>query len=414
MSAASDAVQILIAAEDDASDKFGAVGDAAERFRARLDSLNEVLSARGLAKAAPAIAELATKLTVAGIAAKTLQLAGEGAAEVFKSDFAGGMANINSLLSTAQDLVKGFGRSLAEAFSDSNLGSNFKKWLETLGGGAPGGGGQDLPFDRKLGGDTMGGLLGRKKALIDEHQSLSGVGSLLSPRAIRRKSEIDEELRNINREITSRQQGGKSEIARGIFGGFQTNTPQEQQRTAARRALSAALAGGKTVGESPYTTQFGTPKSIIEGIAGAAKKKQRDAEDKQLEIEAKRQRIIEETLTPQERFNERMAELKNLFPQGGEVFNRAAKQAAEQRDNLLNRGLDKSSPSTHLQDNAAIVSRFGGGVVRGDPMLLTLQKQLAAQEDMKKRIQDAVKFLPRDAEVSRARAVNSVKAGLLD
>lgn len=396
MSVAADAIRILLSAKDDASAKFDDVGKSADSLRDRLANLGS----GGLKGILEPIGSIASKFTAGAIAVKAFQSLVEGAGGAFKNSLTD---KIDSAAAGAFKLTDGIGEAFKQAskvlpedswlkqianygkdfFSDGPRGL-FGMWqagIREIGSQMSG---QklpeplDMPFikaDKRPTKDKIAWARQQQTNLQAEAQSI-GAKEFKTVYEENRLKQIGSELARINNYVQILQKTPTG-MARVIFGGDPAVKPKSRAALASGfTALDAfkSLMGGN-VNAKPSDAHL-----ALGGLGEFAKqagqrrenvlREQSAANDAKL---AQARGIVDSNLTGQERFDKeakRLAEFKDMGAMNEDEFNRAMK-------NNRKRFLEPAGA-----DNAAVTSRFGGGIVKtGDKVAEQAQK--TRQEQLK-------------------------------
>jgi hypothetical protein len=440
MSTTSEAVKILIAADDQASAKFGQVGDAADKFKSRLHGLNQIFSGGGMSKYAGELLKLTGKLSVGKIAVEALMPVFDGAALAIRDKFSVQIAEANSELRKLTDNLHGVGHAATAAFSDSHIGTYFKKWLDTATGGVGNIGNMVLRDAAQSIQDASGTApsgvanrnfdpheIGRTLPVVQRRKLLSAQSAAfvteerrlldLGARTTNEERELKLLRRNMAQLRTFRQGMGfdkptTGELKQGIFGGGFEGKP------GVLSGMNASAASDilRQMHEGRFTNQIGgRPQDILRGLANEARKKMNEDLAKQLDLERRRADIFESTRTPQEAFNAKLKELNELFPNGGEVLDRAKAALKARFGNALNGNQPAAGNLLQrLGDNDAVLNRFGGGVVKNGPEQEILKVNHAQLRVLNKIAAKDEKQQKREAFQSRRLRGSSIVPGTLN
>jgi len=428
---ASEAVKLLISADDQASRKFQGIETAADKFADKMREVNSLLSGKEAGKLIGPLTEMAGRFTAIGLASKalkeTLKPVFEGADEMVRKKFAEPLAEGAEALENIRGGLKDVGAAIAEAFSDSNFGEYAKKLLSgtfslfqtgakeseevdaKMQARAPGFGTRDNDAIKKA---LQGNQEDLAQARARERDLMEKRGTNWVTGRPNESPKLDTERSNIRKlqQEEQRLRGLLSAESRDIKNLPFLNLlgPTEKQTNA---ALAKMFGAGKLKGESPFTKEFGRrAEGIPEGLGGLAIRHAEEQARAKLageqDLDRRRKADIEENKTAKERLDEKLSQLEEEFPEHGEEFNRAVTTARKKFADATKGPEPQKAPQ--LGDNAAVVSRFGGGIVKGGPMQELVQltrQQLLLQNKAEARAQQQAK---KDAFNDRRPQINVV------
>jgi len=383
-----EAVRILLAADDEASKKFQDVGDSAEAFSKRLKALENSDPLKRLLEPA---AQIAGKFTIAGVAVKAFQQIVAGAGGTFDNE-------LTKKVDEAAERLFAFTDGLGDAFKQASKVLPEESWLSKMlskGGSffaeGPRGAASMLGANlRDIGAHLSGKdqeapdlidvrastkgmtrkaqiewVQRKRKELMDEEQAITKGGGILSQNEKNKLAHLNRATASLNQQAAYLGQTNPEEMKKGIFGaGPKQNIVGPEER--ALQGKVAKIFGGAF--KQHYVDKFGQPNiGIPEGLGGyIGKRADKNAKAKMDEFnrdEDARRAIIDRNKTAKERRDEELAEAKRLFPKGGDALDRE-KAAIQKRFEDATKGPEPEK-AKRLGENAAIISRFGGGFAGG-------------------------------------------------
>lgn len=274
MSGVGEAVRILIAADDEASSVFDRVESRVDSFAGTVERMG---SGIGFKKVADAIVSIGGKLSIAALGVKALQSLADGAGYSFensitrKIDSAGD--SVFDLTTKVEGLFRQFSAQLPEGswvgkIADyfGNVGPTFQFWgaqlrdigAFTAGKQVP----QALDPASLVNGmprdSALKVLQGQRRSLLDQSNAITKGGSgILSEFDKATLAILELSMKNVNNYIATKLSADPNVSL----------NPRAPNGPAAAKFLTA-LGSGK----SPFTTQFGQPKSIIQGLGERGQK----------------------------------------------------------------------------------------------------------------------------------------------